>query len=185
VPLSFLVVATLCHWWSFREEITDVARARSSFSKIIRQLLTMFVCLCTSSGFPSGKKLLREIFVCEGLIRWCTFNHKLWAMEILKFSGVLSPCPSVQIGRGLLRKILLVGTFYATSLAHFRGKGLSKRLFCMSHRHHTSRWKSDWTTRQWASSQHGARAYSVSQHIDDVCVAAIDRRLLLLLETAT
>jgi len=139
VPLSFLVVAALCHWRSFREETTDVARARSSLSKIIRQLVTMFVCLCTSSGFSNGKKLLRETFVGEGLIRWCTFNHKSWAMEILKFSGLLSPCPSVHIGRGLLRKILLSGTFHVTSLAHFRGKGQSKRLFCMSRQHHTSR----------------------------------------------
>jgi len=102
----------------------------------------------------SGKQCLSvfalaAVFPVEKAAAWDTCSRSTDLLVHLQLTH-----PSVHIGTVLLGNILPGETFHLTSPADFREKG---RLLCVPHRWHTCQWKSDWTTRQQASSQHGAR----------------------------
>jgi len=62
--------------------------------------MTFMICLPVFSSLPSGKKLLREMLVGQGLTLWCIFNHRLQAVEVSRLLVLLSVLLSVHIGRG-------------------------------------------------------------------------------------
>jgi len=145
-PVLFFL-CNMCHWQSCGKKLSDLAWAQSSLSKIIRQ--TTFVCLRTSSGFPSGKSCCVRHLLAKYWLTGASSNHRSVCSHWYSSS-------EEDTNRWDF-------SFDVTS--PFSRK---RRLLYMSGRWHTSRRKSDSTTKQQAISRHGARD-CFSQHIAIVC----------------